>query len=101
MHEMGIAIEVYRTCRETVDAHGGGRLQQARLAVGELPDAGAELVIEWHPADQRCSNCGEAKNRASGTWMRLCPDCGMPLEVAGGNELDIIDLSFEAAEASG
>ena len=69
--------------------------------VEDGPDAGAELVIEWHPADQRGSNCGEAKNRSSGTWMRLCPDCGMPLEVAGGNELDIIDLSFEAAEASG
>jgi len=116
---MGIAIEVYRSCRQTVEAHGGGRLQQARLAVGELsavepellvyaweavvedgPDAGAELVIEWRPADQRCANCGETKDRASGSWMRLCPDCGMPLEVAGGNELDILDLSFEAADAA-
>lgn len=120
VHEMGIAIEVYRTCRETIEAHGGGRLQQARLAVGELsavepdllvfaweavvedsPDAGAELVIEWHHADQRCSTCGETKERASGSWMRLCPDCGMPLEVAGGNELDVIDLSFESSEAAG
>jgi Zn finger protein HypA/HybF involved in hydrogenase expression len=116
---MGIAIEVYRTCRETVEAHGGGRLQQARLAVGELsavepellvyaweavvedgPDAGAELVIEWRSADQRCANCGEAKDRASGSWMRLCPDCGMPLEVLGGDELDVLDLSFEAADAA-
>ena len=115
---MGIAIEVYRTCRETVEAHGGGRLQQARLAVGELsavepellvyaweavvedgPDAGAELVIEWCPADQRCAACGEAKDRATGSWMRLCPDCGMPLEVSGGDELDILDLSFEAEDA--
>ena len=114
---MGIALEVYRTCRETVDAHGGGRLQQARLAVGELsavepellayaweavveggPDAGAKLIIEWCPADQRCAACGEAKARASGSWMRLCPDCGMPLEVTGGNELDVMDLSFEAAD---
>ena len=69
--------------------------------VEDGPDAGAELVIEWHPADQRCAACGEAKDRAAGSWMRLCPDCGMPLEVTGGNELDVIDLSFEAAEASG
>ena len=114
---MGIAIEVYRTRRETIEAHGGGRLQQARLAVGELsavepellvyaweavvadgPDAGAELVIEWCPADQRCSACGEAKGRASGSWMRLCPDCGMPLEVSGGSELDVLDLSFESVD---
>lgn len=117
VHEMGIALEVYRTCRETIDAHGGGSLQQARLAVGELsavepellvyaweavvedgPDAGAELVIEWCAADQRCAQCGEAKDRASGSWMRVCPDCGMPLEVNGGDELDVLDLSFEAAE---
>jgi len=116
---MGIAIEVYRTCRETVEAHGGGRLRQARLAVGELsavepdllvfaweavveesPDAGAELVIEWCRADQRCATCGEAKDRATGSWMRICPDCGMPLEVSGGDELDVIDLSFESAEAT-
>ena len=113
---MGIALEVYRTCRETVEAHGGGRLRQARLAVGELsavepellvyaweavvedgPDVGAELIIEWHAADQRCAACGEVKDRATGSWMRICPDCGMPLEVSGGTELDVIDLSFEAA----
>jgi hydrogenase nickel incorporation protein HypA/HybF len=117
---MGIALEVYRTCRETVEAHGGGRLRQARLAVGELsavepellvyaweavvedgPDAGAELIIEWHPAVQRCAACGEAKDRATGSWMRICPDCGMPLEVTGGGELDVIDLSFEATEETG
>lgn len=117
VHEMGIALEVYRTCRETIDAHGGGCLQQARLAVGELsavepellvyaweavveggPDAGAELVIEWCAADQRCATCGEAKERASGSWMRVCPDCGMPLEVNGGDELDVLDLSFDAPE---
>jgi hydrogenase nickel incorporation protein HypA/HybF len=111
---MGIALEVYRTCRETMTEHGGGRLKSVRLVVGELsavepellayaweavvvdgPDAGAELAIEWRPAIQRCTNCGEAKQRSEGSWMRLCPDCGLPLDVAGGDELDILDLSFE------
>ena len=32
--------------------------------------------------------------------MRLCADCGLPLQVTGGDELDIIDLSFEADEGS-
>jgi hypothetical protein len=32
--------------------------------------------------------------------MRICPDCGMPLEVSGGDELDVLDLSFEATEAT-
>ena len=111
---MGIALEVYRTCRETVEAHGGGRLRNVRLAVGELSavepellvyaweavvadsgDTGAELVVEWHRADQRCSSCNESKDRAVGSWMRVCPDCGMPLEVTGGDELDVLDLSFD------
>jgi Zn finger protein HypA/HybF involved in hydrogenase expression len=93
---MGIALEVYKTCRKTLQAHGGGRLKRVRLAVGELsavepelleyaweavvadgPDEGVELAIEWCPANQWCSVCG------------------MPLAVSGGDELDILDLSFE------
>jgi hydrogenase nickel insertion protein HypA len=115
VHEMGIALEVYRTCRETVEAHGGGRLERVRLAVGELsavepdllvyaweavvvetPDAEAELEVVWYRANQHCSVCGETKERSEGSWLRLCPDCGMPLQVAGGDELDILDLSFES-----
>jgi hydrogenase nickel incorporation protein HypA/HybF len=115
---MGIALEVYRACRETVQHHGGGRLQSARLAIGELaavepellayaweavvvdgPDAGAELEIVWCPAIQSCAHCGEDKQRSEGSWMRLCPDCGLPLDVTGGDELDILDLSFEPVES--
>jgi len=127
VHAQGAPVEVRAV--ERGDRRGGRRLVHldepetagtARLAVGELsavepellvyaweavvedgPDAGAKLVIEWHPADQRCATCGEAKDRASGSWMRLCPDCGMPLEVSGGDELDVLDLSFEATEATG
>ena len=114
---MGIALEIYRTCRETVEANGGGTLQSARVAVGELsavepdlltyaweavvcesPDAGAELVLEWRPAIQYCSSCEENKNRVEGSWMRICPDCGLPLEVSGGSELDVLDLTFEPDE---
>lgn len=114
MHEMGIAIEIYRTCREAVREHGRGRLQHVRIAVGELsavepdllrfgweavtvdgPDAGAELEIDWCRADQRCPSCGEAKDRSEGTWFRICPDCGEPLEVRGGDELDVLEITFE------
>ena len=116
---MGIALEVYRTSRETVEEHGGGRLQRVRLAVGELsavepdllvyaweavvaegPDVDAELVIQWCTAIQHCAQCDEDKDRSEGSWMRLCADCGMPLEVTGGDELDVIDLSFETDEPS-
>ena len=114
MHEMGIAIEIYRTCLDVLREHGGGRLQQVRIAVGELaavepdllafgwqaviadgPDDGAVLEIDWCRADQRCPTCDQAKDRSEGSWLRICPDCGSPLEVRGGDELDVLEVSFE------
>jgi len=110
---MSLALEVYRVCRETADAHGGGRLERALLAVGELSavepdlirfaweavladtdDVGASLEIDWRRAHQHCPWCQEPKERIEGGWLRLCPDCGRPLDVSGGDELDILELSF-------
>jgi len=114
MHEMGIAIEIYRTSLEAVRENGGGRLQRVRIAVGELaavepdlltfgweaviidgPDVGAKLEIDFCKADQRCPQCNEAKDRSEGSWLRICPDCGTPLEVRGGDELDVLEVTFE------
>ena len=113
VHEMGIAIEVYRTCRDAVREHGGGRLRNVRLAVGELaavepdllefawhavvaegPDAEAVLEIDFCPALQHCPACDTDADRSEGSWLRLCPACGMPLEVSGGDELDVLEVSF-------
>jgi len=110
---MGIAIEVYRTCREAVREHGGGRLRTVRLAVGELsavepdllgfawqaviadgPDADASLEIDFRPARQHCPTCATDADRSEGSWLRLCPACGMPLVVSGGDELDVLEVSF-------
>ncbi len=117
MHEMGIAVEIYRICREAVAGHGCGRIEKVRLAVGELaavepdlicfawqavtaggPDQGASLDVVWCPARQYCHQCGAAKTRAEGSWLRLCPDCAQPLEVAGGDELDVLEVTFETLE---
>lgn len=118
VHEMGIALEVFKTCRATVEEHGGGHLRLVRLAVGELSavepellvyaweavvagtsDEGAELHVEWRPAVQFCSACDQPKDRSEGSWLRLCPDCGLPLRVTGGDELEVLDLSFESDDA--
>lgn len=115
MHELNLATEIHRTCRATIDARGGGRLDVARVAIGELAavepellvyaweavvaagaDAGARLEVEWHPARQTCPKCGEVKDREAGIWLRLCPECGRPLRVEGGDELDVIELSYTA-----
>jgi hydrogenase nickel insertion protein HypA len=114
---MGIAIEVYRACRQAVQDHGDGRIDTVRLAVGELsavepdliefawqaviadtPDDGATLDITWCPAEQHCPSCGEIKQRVKGSWLRLCPDCGEPLQVTGGDQLDVLEVAFETDE---
>jgi hydrogenase nickel incorporation protein HypA/HybF len=113
LHELSLATEIHRTCRATIDARGPGRLDSVRVAIGELAavepellvyaweavvsgggDAAARLEVEWHPARQTCTACGELKDRAPGTWLRICPDCGRPVRVEGGDELDVIELSY-------
>ncbi|MGD8376647.1 MAG: hydrogenase maturation nickel metallochaperone HypA [Acidobacteriota bacterium] len=111
MHELGIALEIHRACREHAPADG--RLESVTVAIGELssvepellrhaweatvaagPDAGAVLEIEWHPARQICSRCGDVPERSPGTWLRLCPRCGDPLRVDGGDQLDLLRFTF-------
>ena len=113
MHELSIAEEVYRVSRAAVAGHGTGRLERVTVAVGELaaiepellafawqaltesgPDAGSTLEVEWHPARQFCASCSADKPRSDGSWLRLCPDCGQPLSVTGGTELDVMRVTF-------
>ncbi len=120
MHEMGIALEIYRQCREAVAEYGPGHLDTVHLAVGELsavepslmgfaweavtidtPDAGSKLEVRWCPAVQNCQNCGVIEDRVDGSWLRLCPKCSMPLEVSGGDELDIESIQYSADDDGG
>ncbi len=120
MHELSIAHEIYRTSRAAVAAHGTGRLERVKVAVGELtaiepdlltfawealtgggPDAGSVLEVEWHPARQLCAACKAEKPRARGTWLRVCPDCGEALQVSGGEELDVLQVTFLPDGAEG
>ena len=117
MHEMGIALEIHRVCREVVAEQGGGRIDSVRMAIGELAavepdlltyaweaviaggsDEGARLVVEWHPARQFCAQCDEDKNRSEGSWFKICPDCGQPLAVNGGDELDVLAVTIATDE---
>jgi hydrogenase nickel incorporation protein HypA/HybF len=118
VHELGIAGEAYRQCRARLQPGAGLRLVRVRVAVGELtavepellryawdavtaggPDEGCALEIAWCPARQVCDGCGEVPERASGSWLRLCPRCERPLRIEGGEELDLMQL--EAAPAPG
>ncbi len=117
MHELNLATEIYRTCRAAIDARGRGRLDAVRVAVGELsaiepellvyafeavvsggPDAGAKLEVEWHAARQVCPSCGQRLEHDPGAWLRLCPSCGGVVRIEGGDEMDVVDLTYTPEE---
>lgn len=119
MHELSIATEILRLARRTVTEGGGGRLETVRVAVGELsaiepdllsfawealtadgPDAASRLVVDFRACRQLCSSCGVVPGRAPGEWLRLCPSCEAPLRVEGGDELDLLSVTFETEEPS-
>jgi hydrogenase nickel incorporation protein HypA/HybF len=114
MHEMGVAAEIHRIARESVEGRGPGRITHVRLAVGELAaiepellafawnalvagtaEEGAVLDVDWRPANQTCGACGDVPGRAPGSWLRLCPRCGGMLRVTGGDDLDVLQVLFE------
>jgi len=121
VHEVSIVNELIRLCRERQRERGAASVRAVRIAVGELASvepsllelawgdlaprelrgdqdargAAATLEVEWCPASQTCAKCGEIRERQSGTWMRLCPECGGPLRVEGGDELDLVEVLFE------
>jgi hydrogenase nickel incorporation protein HypA/HybF len=116
VHEMGLAAEIHRIARDATAGHGLVRLERVRLAVGELaavepdlldfawkaltaggPDEGAVLQVDWRRARQTCAACGDVAERAPGSWLRLCPECGGVLHVEGGDELDVLQVVFEEA----
>jgi hydrogenase nickel incorporation protein HypA/HybF len=119
MHELSLVTEIYRTARKAVDAHGPHRIEVVRLAVGELaavepdllafaweavtrdtPDAGSKLDVDFRPARQTCAACGVIPERAAGSWLRLCPRCQGPLGIEGGDDLDILNVTFEEPDAT-
>ncbi len=119
MHEMSLAAEMYRVCRAQLEGRPA-RIERVVVAVGELsavepdllryawealvvdtPDAGAKLDIEWHHARQTCEACGEIREHVSGSWLKLCPRCERPLRIEGGQELDVMRLSFVPLDPSG
>lgn len=97
-------------------AHAPARLTRAKVAVGEFsavepdllsfaweaivgegPDQGAALEIDWRPGRQYCPACRADKRQGEGSWMRVCLDCGAPLQIEGGTELDVIEIELVPA----
>jgi hydrogenase nickel incorporation protein HypA/HybF len=116
MHEMGIAFDLYRMCRERMAHEAPARLQHVRVAIGECSavepellrfaweaviggtrDEGAALEVEWRPTQQLCANCGDVRPSGHASWLLSCPNCNGPLRIEGGQELDLLEFSYSAA----
>ena len=119
VHELSVAQEIFDASHRAVAAHGRGRLERVRVAVGELsaiepdllrfaweaitaegPDAGCAIEIEWRPARQRCPRCVRELERPVHGWLPVCPRCGEALRVEGGQELDLLQVSFESEDGA-
>ena len=119
MHELGLATELLAVCQRSLAAHPGARLIRARVTVGELsavepdllryaweavcadgPHAGAELIIEWCPAQQQCPACGARPERVRGGWLRRCSGCDTLLVIHGGDQLELRELTIETPSES-
>jgi hydrogenase nickel incorporation protein HypA/HybF len=117
LHELSIVSELHRLSREAVASYGPGRIATVKITVGELsgvepdllafaweavtsggPDEGSKLDVEFRLARQLCASCGEVPERGRGDWLRLCPRCQEPMRVEGGDELDLVRVSYDTEE---
>jgi hydrogenase nickel incorporation protein HypA/HybF len=113
VHELSIAQEILAASHRAVAEHGRGRLERVQVAVGELtalepdllrfaweavtadsPDAGCAIEIEWRRAHQHCPRCAREIERPVRGWLPVCPRCGEALRVEGGQELDLLQVTF-------
>lgn len=117
MHEAGIALAIYRQAREQLPG-AGAHLEKVEVAIGELsavePDLlafawqavvaesaypRAQLDIDWRPAQQYCPNCRTTSKRQGRGWLLLCDVCSEALIARGGDELDLLRVTYSTQEA--
>jgi hydrogenase nickel incorporation protein HypA/HybF len=120
MHEMGLALEILKACRQAAAGRDVGPLEEVLVDVGELsavepdllryaweaaiagqPEDGARLTVDWQPVKQTCGACGDIPERAPGSWLRQCPRCSALLAVSGGDALTVRSCRFAAPAATG
>ncbi len=116
MHETGIAWDVLETAKQAA-VRAGGPLATVCVRLGEMSglvadslsfafDAlksqagvpGARLVIEPIAVEAHCPKCG-SKRLPEGELILWCMDCGTPMRVSSGEQMEIAWIEVdEAAE---
>jgi hydrogenase nickel incorporation protein HypA/HybF len=115
VHETGIAWDILETAKQEA-ARAGAPLATVGVRLGEMsgvvaealrfafealraeagvPEAG--LVIEPIPVEALCPKCGSTR-RPEGDLILWCTDCGSPMRVVSGEQMEIAWIEVAGVE---
>lgn len=116
MHETGIAAEILDIAEREAARRGAASIASISVQVGDLsgvvaealefafealasgtPAAGARLNIQKIPVRARCPHC-RSEVLPGRDLVLWCPDCGLPLDVIAGRELQVHSLELVEAQ---
>jgi hydrogenase nickel incorporation protein HypA/HybF len=115
MHEISIAQSIIEIAEAKAREANSGRIQVIKIRLGEFTTVvrealefafevarqetlaeNARLEIETVPMVVRCVSCGSVKDPVRDVCL-ICPQCGLPLEVLSGEELQVQYIEVESA----
>ena len=118
MHELSIAQSIVEIAEAKAREHNCGCIQTIKIRLGEfttiVPEAldftcevvrrgtlaeNARLEIESVPMVVRCVSCGSVTDPMRVVCL-ICPQCGLPLEVISGEELQVEYFEAESGARS-
>lgn len=116
MHETGIAWSILETAKQEA-AKAGVPLSTVGVRLGAMSGVVAEalrfafdalkaeagvpeaaLVIEPIPVEALCPGCGSTRT-PDGDLILWCPDCGSPMRIVSGEQMEISWIEVGDAEA--
>ena len=115
MHEISIAESIIEIAEAKAREQNSECIQTIKIRLGEFTTVvrealefafevarretlaeNARLEIESVPIVVRCVACGSVKDPVR-TVCLICPQCGLPLEVVSGEELQVEYIEVESA----
>jgi hydrogenase nickel incorporation protein HypA/HybF len=116
MHEMAIATQLMQQLEQLAAEHDISRIEsltvRAGVMRGVVPEAlelafasiaegtfaeGAEVVVDFEPAEARCRICGRQFEPAIDDY--LCRHCGeADIELIAGNDIVLADITAQQHE---
>lgn len=114
MHEISIAQSIIEIAETKAREENSRSIQVIKIRLGEFTTIvrealefafeiarretlaeNARLEIEGVPMVVRCVSCGSVTNPVREVCL-LCPQCGLPLEVVTGEELQVEYIEIES-----